>query len=486
MTDASPPSAGRLSTRPHFGWLLRVGVTVLSVITLLAMGLEWQIKHRADVGIAANHVNALVARTPAPPLTTRMTTATGPTTGAAATARALIAASSPAAPTTRASSATTYQAENILLLGSDTRSGGNAVVGSDPSTNGVANSDVVMIAHISADRQHVTVLSIPRDTMVPAPTTCHFWNSTTGVVSKEIYQPSPGERFHFNSGYSVGGPQCTVTEVQNLTGLQIDRFIGIDFVGFQAMVDALNGVTVDICSPVVDTVLGTVVPRAGVQRINGGQALNLVRARDVIGDNLSDLARIRRQQIVLSALLRQVTTAGTLLNPAKLDNFLQAFVKNTVTDNVTVDDLVTLAGSLGNLSPGIVNFYTLPTYPSTITDGALEVDTAAAPPILIAMAQDRPVSPTSSTTTGTTSPAATAPVGSPPVGSPPGSTRGAPATSAPGIPQFSLAFPTTPASSASLAGSAGSAGSRPPAAGSTSAGQAVNAATAQCAGPGNE
>ena len=441
---------------------LKTLFTVLSVITLLVMGLEWQIKHRADVGIARNHVEALVPRTNAP---RPATDAAAPTSTAGATARALITGSTPVAPTTTSSPATsTYKAENILLLGSDTRSGSNAAVGSDTSTDGVANSDVVMIAHISADRQHVTVLSIPRDTMIPAPTTCHTWNSTTGVVSDEVYRTDPGQRFHFNAGYSVGGPQCTVTEVQNLTGLEINRFIGVDFVGFQAMVDALDGITVDICSPVVDTVLGTVIPTAGVQRINGTEALNLVRARDVVGDTLSDLARIRRQQIVLSALLRQVTTAGTLLNPAKLDNFLQAFVKNTVTDNVTVDDLVMLAGSLGNLTPGIVNFYTLPTFPSTITPGALEVDTASAQKIFAAMLADRPVAATSPVSATTTR---TGPV----------RTSSAPTSSAASIPQFSLAFPTTPAPSPT-AGSATSS--------ATSTVESVNAGTAQCAGPGNE
>lgn len=434
----------------------RATITLVSVITLLVMGVEWQIKHRADVGITERHVSALVPRT----TTALPTTSAVLTSNAGPTASALIAGSTPVTPATTSSSAVaTYQAENILLLGSDTRSGSNAAVGSDSSTNGVANSDVVMIAHISADRQHVTVLSIPRDTMVPAPTTCHTWDSTTGVVSSQLYVPDPGQRFHFNAGYSVGGPQCTVTEVQNLTGLQINRYIGIDFVGFQAMVDALGGITVDICSPVVDTVLGTVVPTAGVQTINGNEALNLVRARDVVGDTQSDLARIRRQQIVLSAILRQVATAGTLLNPAKLDNFLQAFVKNTVTDNITVDDLATLAGSLGNLTPGIVNFYTLPTFPSTITPDALELNRAADQKIFAALVADRPVEPASTKPTASSAPSNSA------------KTTGAPTTPATSIPRFSLAFPST-------SGSSGP--------GSTATVESVNAGTAQCAGPGNE
>ncbi len=157
------------------------------------------------------------------------------------------------------------------------------------------------------------------------------------------------------------------------------------------MVNALGGITVDICRPIVDTVLGTVVPKAGTQVIEGFQALNLVRARDVIGDSESDLARIHRQQVVLSAILRQVTQAGTLLNPGKLDNFLQAFAKNTFTANVKLEDLVTLAGSMGTLDPAHVTFYTLPTVPSTTVSGALDVDTAKAAAVFDDLVNDLPL-----------------------------------------------------------------------------------------------
>ena len=130
----------------------------------------------------------------------------------------------------------------------------------------------------------------------------------------------------------------------------------------------------------------------GVQTIGGDQALNLVRAREVAGDTDSDLARIRRQQIVLASILQQVTSAGTLLNPAKLDAFLQAFVENTFTDNVTIDDLVALAQSFGTLDPSRVTFFTLPTVPSaTDPDGALDVDEDKAPAVFDALINDQPL-----------------------------------------------------------------------------------------------
>ena len=341
----------------------RVAVALVAVVVLLVTGWEWSIKARADSGILSRSVNAIVSDD------SNVSTATG--------------APAPAGG---------FQAENILLLGSDTRSGanGDASNSNSSTSDGVANSDTLMVAHLSADRQHVTVLSIPRDTWIDAPT-CKQWDANTGQLSDADYPVSRGDQWHVNWAYSVGGPQCTVRAVQDLTGLQIDRVIGIDFSGFKNMVDALGGITVDVCGPIVDRELQTVVAAGGVQTIGGEQALSLVRARNVIGDTDSDLARIRRQQIVLSSILQQVTSAGTLFNPSKLDAFLQAFVQNTFTDNVTIDDLGVLAESFGTLDPSRVTFFTLPTTPSTSDDGALDVDQSKAPEVFDALINDRPL-----------------------------------------------------------------------------------------------
>jgi LCP family protein required for cell wall assembly len=341
----------------------RIAVALVAVLVLTATGWEWAIKSRADSGIVSRQISAIV------PDDANLSTATV----------------APPAPGS-------YAPENILLLGSDTRSGANGNAGNtDSSTSdGVANSDTQMIAHISGDRQHVTVLSIPRDTMIQAPT-CNTWDAATGQISDSVYPVSSGDRWHINSAYSVGGPKCSVRAIQDLTGLKIDRVIGIDFSGFKNMVDALGGVTVNVCGPIIDKELLTVVAQGGVQTIAGDQALSLVRARNVEGDTDSDLARIRRQQIVLSAILQQVTSAGTLLNPAKLDAFMQAFVQNTFTDNVTIDDLITLAQSFGTLDPSRVTFFTLPTVPSESNPDALDVDESKAPAVFDALLNDQPL-----------------------------------------------------------------------------------------------
>lgn len=386
-----PASAGSGSgaTRSSTGSTARTGrgllyagrtiAAVVAIATLLGMGVEWRIKDRADTSLQAHAVPALY------PADTHISTAR---------TTAVVTTNSKGQTTTKVAAATisaVYAPENILLLGSDTRAGGNAAIGgTDNSTEDVSNSDTLMVAHISGDRQHVTVLSIPRDTIVTTPE-CRGWEASTGKFTEATSTVHGGAYSHINSLYAVGGPICTTRGVQSLTGLGITRMIGIDFAGFKAMVDALNGITVNVCRPVIDSVLGTVVAKGGTQVIGGAQAISLVRARHVQGDTESDLARIRRQQVVLSAILRQVTQAGTLLNPGKLDSFLQAFTQNTFTNNVRLDDLATLAGSLGNLDPAHVTFYTLPTVPSTRIEGALDPDGAKAPAIFDDLVNDLPL-----------------------------------------------------------------------------------------------
>lgn len=432
MTGSRPAGHG-VARGGRRSWLYagRSVVAVSAVLTVVVFGMEWNIEHRADRGLAAHAVAAINLNDPHIMTAGRpATSAAGAGPGAAPSRPAAAAAAAPVK---------LYPPENILLLGSDTRAGANAATGANSTTTGVANSDTVMVAHISGDRQHVTVLSLPRDTMIPAPT-CHLWDAATGKYSQQLQPIHPGERFHLSSTFSVGGPRCVVTAVQALTGLGINRMIGIDFIGFQAMVNALGGVTVNICRPVVDTEIGTVVPRAGTQKIFGIQALNLVRARHVLGDPSSDLSRIRRQQVVLSAILRQVSQAGTLLNPSTLDAFLQAFTSNTFTDNVTVSDLVTLAGSLGSLDPGHVTFYTMPTVADPTVAGALDPDPTKAPAMFSALVNDQPLP-------GETAPMPTPATPPPAVANP--RVTAAPAQSAP--PKVPPATPPTTLRAADLA-----------------------------------
>jgi LCP family protein required for cell wall assembly len=245
--------------------------------------------------------------------------------------------------------------ENFLLVGSDVRPGGEAeetgVIG--------ARSDTLMIAHIPANRERAVVVSFPRDTQVDRPR-CERWDSNTNSYTG---QQDPGDKnVKLNSAYAVGGPKCVTKMVQELTGLEINHFVGINFDGFKGMVDAVGGVEVCVESPMKDKELGVIVPEAGKNvTITGDQALSFVRARSVYGDKTADYGRIKRQQRFLSSLLRKAMSSEVLLDPGKLTNFVEAFSKSTYGDNIGVDQLMLLGQSMQGLSAGRVTFVTVPT-----------------------------------------------------------------------------------------------------------------------------
>lgn len=364
-TIAAPPAR----RTPHRKLMVagRTAVAVLTAITLFITGWYWTILERTESGLADRHMDNV--------LNTTDPNIVAPTVK----------------PSTAPAGVTLYPPLNILLIGSDTRAGSNGNAGnSDASTEDSANSDTMMIAHLSADRQHVTILSLPRDTVIPAPQ-CKNWDFRTGKLSTEDYPVEVGVPSHLNSSFSMGGPTCVVKAVQAMTGIRIDKYIGIDFAGFKAMVDAVGGIDITTCGPIKDGELGVITDHGGPQVFKGEAALSLVRARSVAGESGADLARIKRQQAVLSALLRQVSSAGTLANPVKLDNFLQAFVHNTFNDGVTLENLLDIAGSLGDLNPDTVTFYTLPTYPSERVQYALEIDQPKAQAIFQSIINDVPL-----------------------------------------------------------------------------------------------
>jgi LCP family protein required for cell wall assembly len=250
--------------------------------------------------------------------------------------------------------------ENFLLVGSDTRAGASVEDGvGDENAVGGARSDTVMIAHVPANRERVVVVSFPRDLEVTRPE-CEGWDAKTGEYNGK--QHPAEEQVKINTAYQIGGPKCVTKTVQELSGLAINHFVGIDFHGFKDMVDAVDGVQVCVEEPLEDEVLGTVVPEAGKNvTLSGDQALNFVRARHVTGDPTSDYGRIIRQQRFLSSLLRKAMSTEVLLNARKLTGFVESFSKSTFGDNIGVEQLFTLGQSLQGMEAGRVTFITVPT-----------------------------------------------------------------------------------------------------------------------------
>lgn len=245
--------------------------------------------------------------------------------------------------------AVAYNAENILIIGSDTRSGPD---GSYGDANGGARSDTTILLHISKDRTRAVAMSIPRDAMVhiPACTLPHG-----GHTSATFAQ--------FNWAYSFGGTACTIRTVEQLTKVRIDHFMVIDFNGFKNMVNAIGGVQVCLAHAVDDRDAKLHLP-AGKQTVNGSQALGFVRVRESIGDG-SDTERMGRQQQFLSSLVQKIESDGVLLNPTKLLPLIDAATSAITVDPGlnTLGKLYALATSLKSMPAGNLVLLTAPREP---------------------------------------------------------------------------------------------------------------------------
>ena len=251
------------------------------------------------------------------------------------------------------------EALDILLIGSDSRDiDGGERYGGESSTPGL--SDTTILLHLASDRSRATFVSIPRDSMVDIPS-CPMPDGTT----------APARLDQFNSAYSTGGAACTILTVESLTGVYVDHYAVIDFVGFEQAVDALGGVPICLSEPVSDRYSGLDL-QAGEQRLDGPQALAYVRARH-IGDG-SDLERIERQQTFLSSAVQEATSTGVLLRPDRLLGVLNAATRSLTTDPglSSVSALTSLATSVRNLPTENVTFLTVPVVPYAPDENRVE------------------------------------------------------------------------------------------------------------------
>jgi LCP family protein required for cell wall assembly len=242
---------------------------------------------------------------------------------------------------------------NILVLGSDSRSGAeNSKLGGGDSEG--ARSDTAMVVHLDAGRRAATVVSIPRDTLVTRPS-CPL---PDGGSTSEAHQVM------FNSAYAVGGPVCAVKTVEKLTGVRMDHYIEIDFSGFAKLVDELGGVTVTVEEDIDDDKSHLHLD-AGTHHLDGEQALGLARTRYGIAGG-SDLARIGLQQQLVKALLTQISATDLLTDPAELYRVADAVTGGLTTDTGldSLAELIGLGRSLDGLTADEVRTLTMPVVPA--------------------------------------------------------------------------------------------------------------------------
>jgi LCP family protein required for cell wall assembly len=282
------------------------------------------------------------------------------------------------------------QAENILILGSDTRVGQGGGFGSSVVLN-TDHSDTLLVVHVAADRQWADVMSIPRDSWVSIPS-CLMGNG----------QMSSATTFKINEAFTLGnldgnktalGVACTIKTVEKNTGIRIDHFVVVNFTGFRDMVNAVGGVPECNTKPINDPLSGLHLG-VGHHLLRGWRALAYVRARYTLG-NGSDLERIGRQQAFMSSLVDRAKSK--LLDPVAIYRFLDAATKSLTIDNQLggIKGLYNLASSLKSLPPGRVTFFTLPTYPRSYVDPTDTADVMWTQPedsqIFQAFRNDQPV-----------------------------------------------------------------------------------------------
>lgn len=211
------------------------------------------------------------------------------------------------------------KAQNILVLGSDSR--GDSV---DMANEGAASdqrSDTMMWVHIPGDRKNIVMMSIMRDTWVDIP----------GHGQAKI-----------NAAMAFGGVPLVVQTLEGMFNARLDHVAIVDFEGFKAITDALGGVEVNV--PIAFTSSGSegFTFAAGPQRMNGDQALAFVRERYAFSDG--DYQRVRSQQLFLKSVMNTVLTPATLTNPAKISALV-----DQVSPFISVDEGLDAAamGSLG-------------------------------------------------------------------------------------------------------------------------------------------
>ncbi|MFE8010226.1 LCP family protein [Streptomyces sp. NPDC057418] len=248
---------------------------------------------------------------------------------------------------------------NILIIGSDARdSEANQKLGGAKETfGGTPLADVQMLLHLSADRSNISVVSMPRDTMLKMP-------KCTDPDTDEVY-PAGTRPVQTNESLGRGGPGCTVAAWYELTGITIDHFMMIDFAGVVSMADAVGGVPVcvdaNVHSQTGDGKGSGLKLKEGTTSIKGEQALQWLRTRYGFEDN-TDLGRAKAQHQYLNSMVRELRKGTKLTDPGKLMGLAEAATSALTVDKGldTVKKLYDLAEELKKAPTDRITMTTMP------------------------------------------------------------------------------------------------------------------------------
>ncbi len=279
---------------------------------------------------------------------------------------------------------------NWLLVGSDSREG----IDADDPNAGIfigepvdgKRTDTIMIARVDPEGRTIDLLSVPRDLWVPIAGTDSFGR--------------------INSAFNgEGGEERLVSTVEDALGIDINHYAEVNFVGFQAVIDALGGVPIWFDNPVRDVRSGLDVPTAGCHTLNGFDALAFARSRALEyhdgeqwrADPTGDLGRTARQQFLIGRLATAASTQLDLTDIGTIDRILRVGGENLVIDNgAGVDELLGLARTFSSVGAEGIHRHSLPVSDRRTSGGAavLDLQLEAAQPTLDLFRGIEPIDPT--------------------------------------------------------------------------------------------
>ncbi|MGF6883416.1 LCP family protein required for cell wall assembly [Nocardia sp. GAS34] len=257
-------------------------------------------------------------------------------------------------------------ATDILMVGVDSRTDahGNPLTPAERAMLHAGdevgtNTDTIVLLRIPNDGRSASAISIPRDSYVDIPGVGMGKINSAYGSTKEMTR----EKL-VNQGVSAAdaeqeatraGRQVLIKTVANLTGITVDHYAEVGLLGFALLTDAVGGVEVCLNNPVDEPMSGADFP-AGVQRLNGPQALSFVRQRHDLPRG--DLDRIVRQQVYMASLVHQTLSAKILTDPSRLDALSTAVGRTIVLDDNW--DVLSFLRQLRDLTGGTVKFQTIP------------------------------------------------------------------------------------------------------------------------------
>ncbi|MEU8528724.1 LCP family protein [Streptomyces sp. NPDC048629] len=259
---------------------------------------------------------------------------------------------------------------NILLIGSDDRSDPRNVKlgGGKDLRNQQPLADVQMLVHISADRKSASTVSIPRDTIVKIPKCTDAKGKTYAATTTRPINETLGR----------GGPGCTLTTWESLTGVYIDHWMMIDFAGVVSMADEVGGVPVCVETGVYDKPTRMVKGGSGLKlkkgttEVKGEQALQWLRTRHAWGN---DQGRAKAQHMYMNGMFEKLQKQNAWTDTGQLLGLAETATKALqVSDEIrSVKSLFDLSMQLKNVKLNRMTTATVPTVESRIDDQKLEM-----------------------------------------------------------------------------------------------------------------